>query len=782
MDRTLHLQHLKVPLPAVLPAQITIDVAAIARWAVDTCPTDNFWPELVSTIQLGPRQARFVVPLDSASGSSLHRSDLLALAQRLQALGADTIERQLTASQLAVKSSAKPGIVLAGVEDRARQLWPLGVGIPAILDIATGKLWTPELANAECGPLETLLHREIILNPEGTEPRIGEALRFADEIAHLTDLSEGTLESLVASKKLSRRVGLRLAKERTEIERHVQAIREATIDEASQAVVQALNSPGEVPDSYYVVASVVDGKLSSLQMATNSVVEVHGEQRCHELLRQTVSAQPRARWYVARALELLAAMARGGLRLPVHVVDPALAGYCLNPDSPQPLEAYLPALHRLTPDARRSLNDVKRTSPGLRPDDLRRTLSLLPDLDRTLRRLTEEAGQTYLIEHDLGHTLPPLAYMEACGLFVADKWEITQAIERVRSDVEGDALLAAHTLGADPCRLDDKALWSRTVRALGRLPEENGGRLRLNGSQTLERFAAMGSREARAISRARSASETLTWLHRQQKVAGGRLTGRYAPARTGRWNLKDLALHSLPKRTVGAETCLALLRAPAGTVFLSADWGAFEPRLLAACTGDEFLLTACQSDPYNAVALALGVDRPLAKKLMLSSNYGQTWHGFVKEAVELRPDAAQRLYDQFARLVSAGKTNREAALGQLQSHSGVIQLSSGWRRCFSCTDRSAHTQRQAANFRVQGLAATILRHVLRRLWVLLPQYGGMLVHQAHDQVIVAVPPAALNTVAHLLRAIMSVETQVFLPCPVPLPIKLSHGTTWAELA
>ena len=78
-------------------------------------------------------------------------------------------------------------------------------------------------------------------------------------------------------------------------------------------------------------------------------------------------------------------------------------------------------------------------------------------------------------------------------------------------------------------------------------------------------------------------------------------------------------LHNVPaamRRAVVAEE---------GHVFVRADLGQIEPRVLAAVSGDRALAVAARADDmYAPVAAQLGVDRPTAKVAVLGAMYGQT--------------------------------------------------------------------------------------------------------------------------------------------------------------
>ncbi len=78
-------------------------------------------------------------------------------------------------------------------------------------------------------------------------------------------------------------------------------------------------------------------------------------------------------------------------------------------------------------------------------------------------------------------------------------------------------------------------------------------------------------------------------------------------------------LHNMP-----AAMRQAVVAGP-GHVFVRADLGQIEPRVLAAVAGDRALAAATRADDlYAPVAAELGVDRPTAKVAVLGAMYGQT--------------------------------------------------------------------------------------------------------------------------------------------------------------
>ena len=100
----------------------------------------------------------------------------------------------------------------------------------------------------------------------------------------------------------------------------------------------------------------------------------------------------------------------------------------------------------------------------------------------------------------------------------------------------------------------------------------------------------------------------------------GRLRGMWTgcDGAAGRMTASS-GLHNMP-----AALRKAVLAEP-GHLFVRADLGQIEPRVLAAVSGDAALASATAAgDMYLPVAAELGVDRPTAKVAMIAAMYGQT--------------------------------------------------------------------------------------------------------------------------------------------------------------
>jgi DNA polymerase-1 len=98
-----------------------------------------------------------------------------------------------------------------------------------------------------------------------------------------------------------------------------------------------------------------------------------------------------------------------------------------------------------------------------------------------------------------------------------------------------------------------------------------------------------------------------------------RLRGTWSAAEGAGRMAASAGLHNMPAELRSA------VRAVEGYVFVRADLGQVEPRVLAVVSGDTALAEAARADDmYAPVASALGCDRPTAKVAVLAAMYGQT--------------------------------------------------------------------------------------------------------------------------------------------------------------
>jgi DNA polymerase-1 len=190
-------------------------------------------------------------------------------------------------------------------------------------------------------------------------------------------------------------------------------------------------------------------------------------------------------------------------------------------------------------------------------------------------------------------------------------------------------------------------------------------------------------------------------------------------------------LHNLPTSLRPA------VAAHPGHVFVRADLGQIEPRVLAAVSGDEAFAAATRADDlYAPVAAALGVDRPVAKIAVLAAMYGQR-SGAAGEALK----DLERTYP-----VAMGYLDAAYAAGlrrePLRTYGGrLIRLDAVLTDipAEGAAARDAARGRFARNAVIQGSAAELFKAWAATVRATTRDLGAQIVLCLHDELLVHVP-------------------------------------------
>lgn len=233
------------------------------------------------------------------------------------------------------------------------------------------------------------------------------------------------------------------------------------------------------------------------------------------------------------------------------------------------------------------------------------------------------------------------------------------------------------------------------------------------------------------------------WLD-QHLDADGRLRGSWSGSDGAAGRMTASAgLHNMP-----ADMRAAVVAEP-GHVFVRADLGQIEPRVLAAVSGDPALARATQApDLYAPIAQQLGVDRPTAKVAVLGAMYGQTTgHG-----AEVLPRLRSAYPVAMAYLESgdrAGQTGQD-----IRTYGGRLvpmgSTNSGALDEPAARARAAAQGRYGRNALVQGAAAELFK-----LWAVTVRSRGAaldarIVLCLHDELLVHVPASQGEALAQMV--------------------------------
>jgi len=223
--------------------------------------------------------------------------------------------------------------------------------------------------------------------------------------------------------------------------------------------------------------------------------------------------------------------------------------------------------------------------------------------------------------------------------------------------------------------------------------------------------------------------------------ADGRLRGEWSGSdgAAGRMTA-GAGLHNLP-----AELRPVVI-ADDGCVFVRADLGQIEPRVLAAISGDQALCRATQDDDlYAPVAKRLGVERSVAKIAVLAAMYGQT-SGTAGQALRGMETGYPVAMKYLSDAAEAGFDGRE-----LRTYGGRLI------RMFEIADGADHRTaaagrgRYARNAMVQGAAAELFKVWAVTVRARAAGLGARIVLCLHDELLVHVPAPQADATVLLLH-------------------------------
>jgi DNA polymerase-1 len=235
-----------------------------------------------------------------------------------------------------------------------------------------------------------------------------------------------------------------------------------------------------------------------------------------------------------------------------------------------------------------------------------------------------------------------------------------------------------------------------------------------------------------------------TWLDNHLGT-DGRLRGAWTgcDGAAGRMTASG-GLHNMP-----AEMRAAVVSEP-GHVFVRADLGQIEPRVLAAISGDAALARATAAgDMYATVADQLAVDRATAKVAVLAAMYGQTTgHGAQALCrLEKAYPVAMAYLDTAARSGEAGR--------DLRTHGGRLIVmgpkSSNDVKFREVRGAAAARGRYGRNALVQGAAAELFKMWAVTVRARSEALGSRIVLCLHDELLVHAPAEHSDAVAQLLH-------------------------------
>jgi DNA polymerase-1 len=253
--------------------------------------------------------------------------------------------------------------------------------------------------------------------------------------------------------------------------------------------------------------------------------------------------------------------------------------------------------------------------------------------------------------------------------------------------------------------------------------------------------------------------------------ADGRLRGEWSGSdgAAGRMTA-GAGLHNLP-----AELRPIVVAEP-GHVFVRADLGQIEPRVLAAVSGDPALRQATLDDDlYAPVAKRLDVERSVAKVAVLAAMYGQT-SGTAGQALRGMERAYPVAMQYLRSAADAGEQGREIrTFGGRLIRMGDLPDEGDYRAM------AAARGRYARNAMVLGAAAELFKVWAVTVRARSASLGARIVLCLHDELLVHVPEAHAVETAKVVDDCLAEAAHRWHPTSgVRFVADISTVTRWSD--
>ena len=323
--------------------------------------------------------------------------------------------------------------------------------------------------------------------------------------------------------------------------------------------------------------------------------------------------------------------------------------------------------------------------------------------------------------------------------------------EAVQFRHERDAAVLVHAPESGDLDLRNPAHVKTLLRRIGiELPDTRAWRLKelRDAHPVIE--ALLHWRKAERV----ATTYGYSWL--DEHVTDGRLRGGWTgtDGAAGRMTAQA-GLHNMP------VDMRELVAAQPGYVFVRADLGQIEPRVLAAVSGDPALATATAADDlYAPIAKRLAVERAVAKVAVLAAMYGQT-SGVAGQALHGLEGAYPVAMQYLRSADEQGQAGRD-----LRTYGG--RLVRMWPDPDHLDDRAlravaAGRGRYARNAMVQGAAAELFK-----VWAAIVRgrtgaLDAQIVLCLHDEVLVHAPRDAGEAVKAVLADCLQQAAYVWAP-------------------
>lgn len=263
-----------------------------------------------------------------------------------------------------------------------------------------------------------------------------------------------------------------------------------------------------------------------------------------------------------------------------------------------------------------------------------------------------------------------------------------------------------------------------------------------------------------------------------------------AVAATGRLSSADPNLQNIPIRTEEGRRIRQAFTAPPGCRLMAADYSQIELRIMAHLSGDAGLMQAFADgqDVHRSTASEVfGVpfsevtskQRRSAKAINFGLIYGMSAFGLARQLGIEQRHAKDYMELYFVRY--PGVQKYMDATRSRAAKDGYVETLFGRRLYLPEINSKNFQRRQAAertaiNAPVQGTAADIIKRAMLLVHKALAEQklGARMIMQVHDELVLEVPEAEMESAAALVSACMREAAEL----KVPLEVDTGFGENW----
>ncbi|TAN40562.1 MAG: DNA polymerase I [Nitrospirae bacterium] len=261
---------------------------------------------------------------------------------------------------------------------------------------------------------------------------------------------------------------------------------------------------------------------------------------------------------------------------------------------------------------------------------------------------------------------------------------------------------------------------------------------------------------------------------------------------TGRLSSSEPNLQNIPIRGEWGRHIREAFIADEGNLILSADYSQIELRILAHISQDSGLLeaftqgldihTRTASEIYGVALDRVTQEmRRVAKTVNFGVIYGISAFG-LSETLDIDTKEADRFIKQYFEGHPGVREYIETTIADARERGHVCTLL-GRRRPIPELRSQNRTVRQqgerfAVNTPIQGTAADIIKIAMINLWERFRRDSlrARMILQVHDELLVELPAAELDTVSAIVRE----EMEGAISLSVPVRVEIGSGKNWAE--